>query len=99
MASTLAPALLDMTGEHVQWYAGGSTHRPSPAAAPAEGMTTFARMLYFLPSIATVLVNPRIPALAVEYLKTCEIMGRMLKEELTYVYQPWETIYETTSQP
>lgn len=38
-------------------------------AVPAEGAITFAMMLYFLPSIASVRVRPVIPALAVEYYK------------------------------
>ena len=42
------------------------THRPRPAEAPADGMTTFAKMLYFFPSIASVFVKPRRPAFAVE---------------------------------
>jgi hypothetical protein len=36
-------------------------------AVPAEGAITLAKMLYFLPSIASVFVKPIIPALAVEY--------------------------------
>lgn len=36
-------------------------------AVPAEGAMQFAKMLYFLPSIARVRVRPMIPAFAVEY--------------------------------
>jgi hypothetical protein len=36
-------------------------------AVPAWGVIKFARMLYFLPSIARVLVRPIIPAFAVPY--------------------------------
>ena len=36
-------------------------------AVPAEGAITFAKMLYFLPSIARVRVRPVIAAFAVEY--------------------------------
>lgn len=36
-------------------------------AVPAEGAMTLARMLYFLPSMASVRVRPVMPAFAVEY--------------------------------
>jgi hypothetical protein len=36
-------------------------------AVPADGAMTFARMLYFLPSMARVLVKPVMAAFAVEY--------------------------------
>lgn len=36
-------------------------------AVPAEGAMQLAKMLYFRPSIASVRVNPRMAALAVEY--------------------------------
>jgi hypothetical protein len=36
-------------------------------AVPAEGAMTLLRILYFLPSIASVRVRPMIPAFAVEY--------------------------------
>jgi hypothetical protein len=36
-------------------------------AVPADGAMTLARILYFLPSIASVRVNPIIAAFAVEY--------------------------------
>ena len=38
-------------------------------AVPAEGAMELARMLYFLPSIARVRVNPMIAAFAVEYCR------------------------------
>jgi hypothetical protein len=38
-------------------------------AVPADGAMTFARMLYFAPSSASVRVRPVIAAFAVEYLR------------------------------
>jgi hypothetical protein len=38
-------------------------------AVPADGVMRFAKMLYFLPSIAIVFVKPMIAALAVAYWK------------------------------
>lgn len=46
-------------------------------AVPAEGAMTLARMLYFLPSIANVLVKPIMPAFAVEYYSRTEISSGM----------------------
>jgi hypothetical protein len=36
-------------------------------AVPADGAMTFAKILYFLPSIASVRVRPTMAAFAVEY--------------------------------
>lgn len=48
---------------------GDFTYRPSPTSPPAEGTMVFARMLYFWPSIASVLVKLIVAALAAAYLE------------------------------
>jgi hypothetical protein len=44
-------------------------------AVPASGAMTLARMLYFFPSRARVLVRPMIPALAVEYCNSLLLLS------------------------
>lgn len=52
-------------------------------AVPADGAITFARMLYFLPSRASVRVRPVIAAFAVEYYVNVSDMSSRGHRQLT----------------
>lgn len=68
-------------------------------AVPADGAITFARMLYFLPSRASVRVRPVIAAFAVEYYVNVSDMSSRGHRQLTLAWPKLPSVKFSHQQP